>query len=168
MLAALQGTGIALNYKTMMTNPSTLKVVIAIITLIAGSMFIMWLAEQITQKGISNGSSMIIFVNIISSLPNAITALVGYCKEGKTGILKTVGILVLLFIVIVLIVRVNDGERRLPVQYANKMTGRRMGSGGNSSVFYNKSRGIEAFLEKATTWLAVIFLILTILFVVIK
>ena len=135
VLAALQGTGIALNYKTMMTNPSTLKVVIAIITLIAGSMFIMWLAEQITQKGISNGSSMIIFVNIISSLPNAITALVGYCKEGKTGILKTVGILVLLFIVIVLIVRVNDGERRLPVQYANKMTGRRMGSGGNSSVF---------------------------------
>ncbi|MBU5465182.1 preprotein translocase subunit SecY [Anaerotignum sp. MSJ-24] len=135
VLAALQGTGIALNYKTMMTNPSTLKVVIAIITLIAGSMFIMWLAEQITQKGISNGSSMIIFVNIISSLPNAITALVGYCKEGKTGILKTVGILVLLFIVIVLIVKVNDGERRLPVQYANKMTGRRMGSGGNSSVF---------------------------------
>ena len=125
VLAALQGTGIALNYKTMMTNPSTLKVVIAIITLIAGSMFIMWLAEQITQKGISNGSSMIIFVNIISSLPNAITALVGYCKEGKTGILKTVGILVLLFIVIVLIVRVNDGERRLPVQYANKMTGTR-------------------------------------------
>ena len=135
VLAALQGTGIALNYRTMMTNPSTLKVVIAVITLIAGSMFIMWLAEQITQKGVSNGSSMIIFVNIISSLPNAVTALVGYCKEGTTGILKTVGILVLLFIVIILIVKVNDGERRLPVQYANKMTGRRMGSGGNSSIF---------------------------------
>ena len=94
----------------------------------------MWLAEQITAKGISNGSSMIIFVNIISSLPQAISALVSYAQAGTTGILKIVGILVLLLIVIILIVKVNDGERRLPVQYSNKMAGRRMG-GGNSSTF---------------------------------
>ena len=134
VLAALQGTGIVLNYRTMMTNPSALNVVIGVITVVTGSIFIMWLAEQITAKGISNGSSMIIFVNIISSLPQAISALVSYTQAGTTGILKIVGILVLLLIVIILIVKVNDGERRLPVQYSNKMAGRRMG-GGNSSTF---------------------------------
>ena len=134
VLAALQGIGVVLNYRTMMTNPSTLNVIIGVITIETGSIFIMWLAEQITAKGVSNGSSMIIFVNIISSLPQAISALVSYAQAGTTGILKVVGIIVLLLIVIVLIVRVNDGERRLPVQYSNKMAGRRM-AGGNSSTF---------------------------------
>lgn len=134
VLAALQGIGVVLNYRTMMTNPSTLNVIIGVITIVTGSIFIMWLAEQITAKGVSNGSSMIIFVNIISSLPQAISALVSYAQAGTTGILKVVGIIVLLLIVIVLIVRVNDGERRLPVQYSNKMAGRRM-AGGNSSTF---------------------------------
>ena len=133
VLATLQGIGIAMNYRTMMTNPSVLNVIIAVITLVAGSLFIMWLAEQITAKGISNGSSMIIFVNIISSLPQGIRALVSYASAGTTGILKVVGILVILLIVLILIVRVNDGERRLPVQYSSKMTGRRMGGGSNST-----------------------------------
>lgn len=133
VLATLQGIGIAMNYRTMMTNPSVLNVIIAVITLVAGSLFIMWLAEQITAKGISNGSSMIIFVNIISSLPQGISALVSYAGAGTTGILKVVGILVILLIVLILIVRVNDGERRLPVQYSSKMTGRRMGGGSNST-----------------------------------
>ena len=133
VLATLQGIGIAMNYRTMMTNPSVLNVIIAVITLVAGSLFIMWLAEQITTKGISNGSSMIIFVNIISSLPQGISALVSYASAGTTGILKVVGILVILLIVLILIVRVNDGERRLPVQYSSKMTGRRMGGGSNST-----------------------------------
>lgn len=135
VLAALQGTGIALNYRTMMTDSSAIHVAIAVVTLVAGSMFIMWLAEQITQKGVSNGSSMIIFVNIISNLPKGISTMVAYAESGTSGIIKVIGIIVLLLIVIVLIVRVNDGERRLPVQYANKMTGRKMGSGGNSSTF---------------------------------
>lgn len=133
VLATLQGIGIAMNYRTMMTNPSVLNVIIAVITLVAGSLFIMWLAEQITAKGISNGSSMIIFVNIISSLPQGISALVSYASAGTTGILKVVGILVILLIVLILIVRVNDGERRLPVQYSSKMTGRRIGGGSNST-----------------------------------
>ena len=133
VLATLQGIGIAMNYRTMMTSPSVLNVIIAVITLVAGSLFIMWLAEQITAKGISNGSSMIIFVNIISSLPQGISALVSYASAGTTGILKVVGILVILLIVLILIVRVNDGERRLPVQYSSKMTGRRMGGGSNST-----------------------------------
>ena len=133
VLATLQGIGIAMNYRTMMTNPSVLNVILAVITLVAGSLFLMWLAEQITAKRISNGSSMIIVVNIISSLPQGISALVSYASAGTTGILKVVGILVILLIVLILIVRVNDGERRLPVQYSSKMTGRRMGGGSNST-----------------------------------
>lgn len=134
VLAALQGTGIVLNYKMLMTNPSTLNIITGVVTLVAGSIFIMWLAEQITEKGISNGSSMIIFVNIISSLPQGITALVGYASEGTKGIIKVVGMIIILLIVIILIVKVNDGERKLPVQYSNKMAGRKF-TGGNSSTF---------------------------------
>ncbi len=134
VLAALQGTGIAMNYRTMMTNSSAMYVAAAVIALVSGSIFIMWLAEQITAKGITNGSSMIIFVNIVSNLPQAISSLVSYVESGTTGIIKVVGILVILLIVIILIVKVNDGERRLPVQYSNKMAGRRMG-GGSSSTF---------------------------------
>ncbi|MCD8037301.1 MAG: preprotein translocase subunit SecY [Clostridiales bacterium] len=134
VLAALQGTGTAINYKSMMTNPTTLNVVIAVLSLVTGTIFIMWLAEQITAKGIANGSSILIFVNIISSLPQGISALISYAQDGGTGIAKVIGILVLLLIVIILIVRVNDAERRLPVQYSNKMAGRRM-SGGSSSTF---------------------------------
>ena len=146
VLAALQGIGIVLNYRTMMTNPSALYVIVGVITLVAGSIFIMWLAEQITANGISNGSSMIIFVNIISSLPQAISALVSYGQEGTTGILKVVGILVLLLIVIILIVKVNDGERRLPVQYSSKMAGRRVGGGSSTFPIKVNTAGVISII----------------------
>ena len=105
------------------------------LSLICGTTFIMWLAEQITAKGIGNGSSMIIFVNIVSNLPMGISSLYYYAKGGEVaGILKILGLLVILLAVIVFIVIANNGERRIPVQYAKRVVGRKMYGGQSSSL----------------------------------
>ena len=75
ILAALQATGYALNYRTLFLSQNVLLYICAIISMLAGTVLIMLLAEQITAKGITNGSSMIIFVNIISSLPAGVTSM---------------------------------------------------------------------------------------------
>jgi len=101
--------------------------------MVAGTTFIMWLAEQITAKGISNGSSMIIFVNIISNLPTGVTTLIEYANTGNAkGIAMVIGILIIISIVLVFIVIINQGERKIPVQYSSKMAGRRS-VGGQST-----------------------------------
>ena len=133
ILAAIQGIGLTLSYKNMFLTQSAWIYIIAVLSLICGTTFIMWLAEQITAKGIGNGSSMIIFVNIVSNLPMGVSSLYYYAKGGEvTGILKIVGLLVILLAVIVFIVIANNGERRIPVQYSSKMVGRRSVGGRNT------------------------------------
>ncbi|MGL4790203.1 MAG: preprotein translocase subunit SecY [Anaerotignaceae bacterium] len=133
VLAILQGIGITYSYANMYVSNNMIYYVSSVICLVAGTTFIMWLAEQITEKGVSNGSSMIIFVNIISNLPTGITSMISYAQTGDiTGVLKVVAVVVILLAVLVFIIYVNAGERRLPVQYSSKMVGRRS-FGGQSS-----------------------------------
>ena len=135
ILAALQATGYTLNYRTLFLSQNPLIYICAIISMVAGTVFIMWLAEQITAKGITNGSSMIIFVNIISSLPSAITSMYNNIQtNGAKGIISVVAILVILLFVIFYIVIINDGERRIPVQYSSKMVGRRSVGGQSTTL----------------------------------
>ncbi|MCJ7855263.1 preprotein translocase subunit SecY [Lachnospiraceae bacterium NSJ-143] len=133
VLSVIQAIGITLSYRNMFSSQGTITLLCSIITLVAGSTFIMWLAEQITNKGITNGSSMIIFVNIVSNLPSGITSLVYYAQGGDaTGFVKVGVILLLLLAVVVFIVVIHEGERRIPVQYSGKMVGRRT-FGGQST-----------------------------------
>ena len=133
LLALLQGCGVTYSYRSLFLENSTLLYASSVITLIAGSTFIMWLAEQITAKGIGNGSSMIIFINIVSSLPVAVKSMYDMAAgSGAKGVGTVAGILVVLLIVLVFIVYLNDGERRLPVQYSAKMAGRKQ-IGGRST-----------------------------------
>ncbi len=130
VLAIIQAIGITFSYRSMFTSSSAVMLACSVISLVVGSTFIMWLAEQITNKGITNGSSMIIFVNIVSNLPSGITSLVYYAQGGDAiGIAKVAAVLILLLVVIVFIVIVHDGERRIPVQYSGKMMGRRTFAG---------------------------------------
>lgn len=125
-LAALQGIGITYSYKNMFLTDNKMIFVASVITLICGTTFIMWLAEQITAKGVSNGSSMIIFVNIVSNLPSGIQSLVYYAQSGNTtGMIKVAAVLLILIVVLVFIIFINEGERKIPVQYSSKMAGRR-------------------------------------------
>ena len=132
-LSAIQGIGVTASYSSMFLPDSIFLKIASVICLVAGSSFVMWMAEQITQKGLSNGSSMIIFVNIVSNMPSGISALVSYSQGGDpVSILKIIAILLILVVDLVFIVYINQGERRIPVQYSTKMGGRRTFGGQGS------------------------------------
>jgi preprotein translocase subunit SecY len=135
VLALIQGTGLVYTYQNMYLVHSPLVYIASVLCLVCGSTFVMWLAEQITAKGIGNGSSMIIFINIVSSMPQG-AAMLYYTivGGGAMGAAKVVAIVAILVVVLAFIVCVNSGERRLPVQYSTKMVGRKQAGGRGTSM----------------------------------
>ena len=109
--------------------PEIIFDIVIVGTLVAGAMLIMWMGELITQRGIGNGMSLIIFANIMAGLPQSIYSSV---ENGSSGILMTVIVCVVILIVSPLIVYIERGQRRIPVQYAKRVVGRRM-MGGQST-----------------------------------
>jgi len=106
--------------------------VILMITLTAGTAFIMWLGEQITERGIGNGISLIIFAGIVARLPNAVVNTFRLMSTGEMPIFGVVILLILMVLVVAIIVFVEQGQRRIPVQYAKRVVGRKM-YGGQST-----------------------------------
>ena len=135
VLALIQGIGLVYTYQNMYLVHSPLVYIASVLCLVCGSTFVMWLAEQITAKGIGNGSSMIIFINIVSNLPmGAATLYYTIVGSGAIGAAKVAAIVIILIIVLAFIVCVNSGERRLPVQYSTKVVGRRQAGGRSTSM----------------------------------
>ena len=135
VLALIQGTGLVYTYQNMYLVHSPLVYIASVLCLVCGSTFVMWLAEQITAKGIGNGSSMIIFINIVSNLPmGAATLYYTIVGSGAVGAAKVAAIVIILIIVLAFIVCVNSGERRLPVAYSTKMVGRKQAGGRSTSM----------------------------------
>lgn len=135
VLALIQGSGLVYTYQNMYLVHSPLVYIASVVCLVCGSTFVMWLAEQITAKGIGNGSSMIIFINIVSSMPRG-AAMLYYTivGSGAVGAAKVAAIVIILLIVLAFIVCVNSGERRLPVAYSTKMVGRKQAGGRSTSM----------------------------------
>ena len=135
VLALIQGSGLVYTYQNMYLVHSPLVYIASVLCLVCGSTFVMWLAEQITAKGIGNGSSMIIFINIVSSMPRG-AAMLYYTivGSGAIGAAKVAAIVIILLIVLAFIVCVNSGERRLPVAYSTKMVGRKQAGGRSTSM----------------------------------
>lgn len=106
--------------------PEIVEDVIIVGVLLTGAMIIMWLGEVITQRGIGNGMSLIIFANIMAGLPNALSSSVA---TSGTGLLWTIITLVVVIAIIPVIVYIERGQRRIPVQYAKRVVGRRMMGG---------------------------------------
>ncbi len=102
------------------------------LTLTSGTVFIMWLGEQISERGIGNGISLIIFAGIVSALPSAAATTSEFVREGELGVLVLVGLILFMAAVVGLIIFFERGQRRINVQYAKRMVGRRM-YGGQSS-----------------------------------
>ena len=128
-LAAIQAFGITYSFRNMFKYPNAWSYIIAIIVLTAGTAFLMWVGERITENGIGNGISLIIFINIISRAPQGAAKLLAYGNPFK------VAILLLLFIgVIAFVVLMQLGERRIPVQYAKKMQGRKTYGGQSTNI----------------------------------
>jgi preprotein translocase subunit SecY len=140
VLSLIQGFGISVGLESM-TSPGGAAVVITpgwsfrlmtILTLTAGTAFIMWLGEQITERGIGNGISLIIFAGIVARLPNAIGNTFRLMSSGEMGIFPVLILVVLMVAVVGVIVFMEQGQRRIPVQYAKRVVGRRM-YGGQST-----------------------------------
>jgi preprotein translocase subunit SecY len=137
LLATVQAYGIAIGLQGgdgIVTNPGWFFIASCVITLVGGTMFLMWLGEQITARGIGNGISLIIFAGIVAGLPSA---LAGTLELGRTGALST-GIILLILAVVVLaigfIVFFERAQRRLLIQYPKRQVGNRMFSGDTSHL----------------------------------
>ena len=140
VLSIIQGFGISIGLESM-SSPGGAPVVIhpgwefrlmTVITLTAGTAFIMWLGEQITERGIGNGISLIIFAGIVARMPNAIGNTFRLLSTGEMGIFPVLILIVLMLAVIGFIIFVEQGQRRIPVQYAKRVVGRKM-YGGQST-----------------------------------
>ena len=135
ILALIQSFGIAFALQQqagMVLHPGIGFYLMTILSLTTGTAFIMWLGEQITERGIGNGMSLLIFTGIVVGLPNAIRDLVEKVQTGDWPLIQVLIILVMMVAVVAFIVLVERGERRIPVQYAKRVIGRRM-MGGQST-----------------------------------
>jgi preprotein translocase subunit SecY len=113
-------------------NPGVGFVLTTMISLTAGTAFIMWLGEQISERGIGNGMSLIIFAGIVRGLPDAISEMISNLRTGTWSVLHVLIILIGMLAVVGLIILVERGERRIPIQYAKRVVGRKM-MGGQST-----------------------------------
>jgi len=135
ILALVQSFGIAWaleHSEGLVLNPGVGFILMTVLSLTTGTAFIMWLGEQITERGIGNGMSLIIFTGIVVGLPNAIQEIVSKIQTGDWNAFHVLVILVMMIAVVAFIVLVERGERRIPVQYAKRVIGRRV-MGGQST-----------------------------------
>ena len=137
-LALIQSVSMAIGFGSNYLNKYTwYNVLLVAIIMTAGSAVLMWIGERITARGVGNGISMILLFNIISGLPDDLMTMYKTFVMGKNiafGIVITVVILALLFALVVYVVYLQDGERRISVQYAKKMQGRKMVGGQSSHI----------------------------------
>ncbi len=136
LIGALQAFGISfmLERYQVVTNPGFAFKIMAVTTLTAGTAFIMWLGEQMTSRGIGNGISILITAGILASLPEAVVQQMALFTGNAHDVVKTILLLVIVFLVIMAIVTVQDGVRKIPVQYAKRVVGRRVYGGQNTYI----------------------------------
>jgi preprotein translocase subunit SecY len=137
VISAIQSFGIAVGLEGMaqgafIQNPGWSFRVLTMITLTSGTAFIMWLGEQITEMGIGNGISLIIFAGIVARLPNAIASTFRLVKVGEISVFFVLLLLLVMVAVVGVIVFMERGQRKIPVQYAKRVVGRKV-YGGQST-----------------------------------
>ena len=139
ILGSIQAIGITLLLKNQgaIIKYSTFHLFIIVLTLAAGTSFLMWLGEQITDKGIGNGISMLIFISIVSRYPSMGFQIGGLVSAGTANMLEVIIFLIALVAVVAAVVTMDLGERRIPVQYAKKMVGRKMYGGQSTHIPIN-------------------------------
>ena len=134
LLGFVQAIGMAVGLKAAIINPSIGSTLLIALTLTAGTTFLMWLGEQITEKGIGNGISLIIFAGIVSRVPDGIYVIYQYLTAGTINLFN----LLLFFIIgvgmIVLVISISQGQRRIPVQYAKRVVGRKTYGGHSTHI----------------------------------
>ena len=140
VLAIVEAVGLYFTYRSsgIFVDRGLLTAIIFMLSLVAGTAILMWLGEQITSKGVGNGISMIIFAGIIAGLPSAVTSIYRLIiTDGvfsTAGLLTALGIIVGAIVLVAGVVFVTEAERKVPVQYAKKVVGRKMYGGQNTHI----------------------------------
>ena len=138
-LALIQATAMSVGFgrQGLLAEYNAINVITAIAALTAGSAFLMWIGERITESGIGNGISIVLVINIISRLPQDLGNLFQQFVFGKapaTAVLAAVIIFAVIIVMVILVIILNDGTRKIPVQYAKKVQGRKMVGGQTSNI----------------------------------
>lgn len=138
-LAFLQSLAMSIGFgrQGLLIEYGAMSVIVAVCTMTAGSAFLMWIGERITENGIGNGISMVLLFNILSSMPSDFGALYNKFMSGKSVALQVVIGLIIVAVttmMIVFVILLQDAERRIPVQYSNKMQGRKMVGGQSTHI----------------------------------
>ncbi len=133
ILAILQSAGVANALQnqntastTLVLDPGVTFLLIAVTTLVTGTMFLVWLGEQITERGIGNGISIIIFAGIVAGLPSAIGNTIDLARNGELQGFTVILIFLLVLIITAFVIYIERGQRKIPINYARKMQGRKM------------------------------------------
>ncbi len=140
VLALVEAIGVFVSYKSsgIFVNTDFFGASLVVISLVAGTSILMWLGDEITNKGIGNGISMIIFIGIISGLPSFVTTLwnliITSTGFSTTGLLMAIGMIIGAIILIAGVVFIQQAERRVPVQYSKKVVGRKMVGAQNTHI----------------------------------
>ena len=115
-------------------NPGIVFTFTAIVSLVTGTMLMMWLGERITERGIGNGISLIIMVGIMSRFPSVIITEVVYVQEGLRGLLGEIILIAIMFVIVGCVVLLTQGTRKIPVQYAKRVVGRKIYGGQSTHI----------------------------------
>ncbi len=137
LISAIQSFGIAVGIESMsqgafVQNPGWSFRLLTMITMTSGTAFIMWLGEQITERGIGNGISLIIFAGIVARFPNAVISTISLLRAGELSLIFLLILIAMMVVVIGIIIFMERGQRKIPIQYAKRVVGRRV-YGGQST-----------------------------------
>jgi preprotein translocase subunit SecY len=133
-LGAIQAVGMAYGLRAAVNNPDFFSFAMIVITLTAGSLLLMWIGEQITAKGIGNGISLIIFAGIISRLPNGLAVIGRYLQAGTINVFNVLIFAALAVLMVMFVVAITVAYRKVPVQYAKRIVGRKMYGGHTTYI----------------------------------
>ena len=133
-LAFVQACGMAYGLKMAINNPGIFSILLIAITLTAGTVFLMWIGEQITARGVGNGISLIIFAGIVSRLPDGLTVIFQYLQAGTVSLLNVILFAAIALAMVVFVIIISEGIRKIPVQYAKRVVGKKAYGGHTSYI----------------------------------
>ena len=133
-LAFVQACGMAYGLKMAINNPGIFSILLIALTLTAGTVFLMWIGEQITARGVGNGISLIIFAGIVSRLPDGLKVIFQYLQAGTVSLLNVILFAAIALAMVVFVIIISEGIRKIPVQYAKRVVGKKAYGGHTSYI----------------------------------
>ncbi|SMP69595.1 protein translocase subunit secY/sec61 alpha [Anoxynatronum buryatiense] len=135
VLALIQATGISVGlFRGALIRRDTFSIIVVILTLTAGTAFLMWLGEQITEHGIGNGISLLIFTGIVAGIPDGVYRTFMLTRQGEIHIITLVIFAIVAMFIVAGVVAIQEGQRKIPVQYAKRVVGRKMYGGQSTHI----------------------------------